>query len=126
MLRLLVALLPTLRSAMRCRRDLMLENLALRQQLVTLAGRRHLDIRPADRVFWILLHRLWSVWAETFAIVQPDTVVRWHRSGFRIYWNWLSRPRRIPGARPKSRPDLGDLSPEPPRRHRRLGGAAAT
>jgi len=68
-----------------------LENLALRQQLATLAGRRHPDIRPSDRVFWTLLRRPWSGWAETLAIVRPDTVVGWHRAGFRIYWNWLSR-----------------------------------
>jgi len=91
MLRLLVALLPTLRSALRTRRDLVVENLALRQQLATLAGRRHPVIRPADRLFWILLRRLWSGWAESLAIVRPDTVVRWHRAGFRVYWNWLSR-----------------------------------
>jgi hypothetical protein len=57
MVRLLVALLPTLFSAMRSRRHLVIENLALRQQLATLAGRRHPDIRPADRVFWVLLRR---------------------------------------------------------------------
>jgi hypothetical protein len=74
MLRLLVALLPTLFSAMRSRRHLVIENLALRQQIATLAGRRHPDIRLADRVFWILLRRLWSRWAETLAIVRPDTV----------------------------------------------------
>jgi putative transposase len=91
MLRLLVALLPTLRSAMRSRRDLVIENLALRQQLGTLASRRHPDIRAADRVFWILLRGLWSGWAESLAIVRPDTVVRWHRAGFHIYWYWLSR-----------------------------------
>jgi hypothetical protein len=60
MLRLFVALLPTLLSAMRSRRHLVIENLALRQQLVILAGRRHPDIRPANRVFWILLRRIWS------------------------------------------------------------------
>jgi hypothetical protein len=76
---------------LRSRRDLMVENLALRQQLATLAGRRDPVIRPADRLFWILLRRLWSGWAESLAIVRPDTVVRWHRAGFRIYWNWLSR-----------------------------------
>lgn len=62
MLRLLVALLPTLRAALRSRRDLVIENLALRQQLAPLAGRRHPVIRPADRLFWILLRRLWSGW----------------------------------------------------------------
>jgi hypothetical protein len=91
MLRLLVALLPTLRSALRWRRELVVENLALRQQLATPAVRRHPVIRPADRFFWIFLRRLRSGWAERLAIVRPDTVVRWHRAGFRIYWNWLSR-----------------------------------
>ena len=91
MLRLLVALLPTLFSAMRSRRHLMIENLALRQQLATLAGRRLPDIRPSDRVFWILLRRSWSRWAEALTIVRPDTAVRWHRAGFRTYWNRVSR-----------------------------------
>ena len=91
MLRLLVALLPTFRSALRSRRDLVIENLALRQQLATLVPRRRPVIRAADRVFWTLLRRHWSGWAETLTIVRPETVVRWHRAGFRIYWNWLSR-----------------------------------
>ena len=81
----------------------MIENLALRQQLVTLAGRRHPDIRPADRVFWILLRRSWSRWAEALAIVRPDTVVRWHRVGFRTYWNWLSRRGKRSGRPPLPR-----------------------
>ena len=57
MLRLLVALLPTLRSALRAHRDLVVENLALRQQLATVAGRRHPVIQRADGLFWILLRR---------------------------------------------------------------------
>jgi putative transposase len=73
MLRLLVALLPTLRAALRSRRDLVIENLALRQQLATLASRRHPVIRPADGLFWILLRRFWSGWVGSLAIVQPDT-----------------------------------------------------
>jgi len=74
---------------MRSRRDLVIQNLALRQQLANLASRRHPGIRPADRLFWIVLRRLWSGWVGSLAIVQQDTVVRWHRAGFRIYWNWL-------------------------------------
>jgi putative transposase len=103
MLRLLVALLPTLRSALRFRRDLMVENLALRQQLATLVSRRRPVLGPADRLFWILLRRFWSGWAESLAIVQPDTVVRWHRAGFRIYWNWLSRCSERSGRPPLPR-----------------------
>jgi hypothetical protein len=76
MLRLLVALLPTLGSAMRSRHLLVIENLTLPQEFATLAGRRHPDIRPADRVFWALLRRSWSRWAEALAIVESDTVVR--------------------------------------------------
>jgi hypothetical protein len=90
MLRLLVAFLPTLFSAMRSRRHLVIENLALRQRPATVAGRSYPDIRAADRAFWILLRRYWSRWAEALAIVRPGTVVRWHRAGLRIYWNWLS------------------------------------
>jgi putative transposase len=88
---------------MRSRRDLVIENLALRQQLVTLVARRHPDIRPADRVFWILLRRFWSGWVGSHAVVQPDTVVRWHRAGFRIYWNWLSMRGKRSGRPPLPR-----------------------
>jgi hypothetical protein len=65
--RLLVALLATFLSVIRSRRDLVIENLALRQQLATLAGRQHPDIRPADRAFWILVRRSWSGWAASLA-----------------------------------------------------------
>jgi transposase InsO family protein len=88
------------RSAIRSRRDLVVENLALRQQLATLVGRRRPDIQPIDRVFWILLRRLWSEWAGSLAIVRPETVVRWHSAGFRIYWNWLSRRGKRSGRPP--------------------------
>jgi len=103
MIRLLVALLPTLRSAMRSRRDLVVENLALRQQLATLVSRQRPAIWLADRLFWILLLRFWRRWTETLTIVEPNTVVRWHRAGFRIYWNWLSRRGRRSGRPPLPR-----------------------
>jgi putative transposase len=103
MIRLLVALRPTFRSAMRARRDLVIENLALRQQLATLTSRRRPAIRLADRIFWILLRRFWRRWTETLTFVEPDTVVRWHRSGFRAYWNWLSRRGKRSGRPPLPR-----------------------
>jgi hypothetical protein len=87
--RLLVAILPTLFSAMRARCHLVIENLALRQQLATFASRLHPDIRPSDRVLWVLLRQAWSGWAGALAIVRPDTVLRWHCAGFRIYWNYV-------------------------------------
>src|SRR5574341_80275 len=100
MLRLLRALFPVLVSAFRSRRELVLENLALRQQLSTLASRHRPAIRPSDRVFWVALRRLWSGWKNVLVIVHPETVVRWHRAGFRFYWARLSRRCSPPGRPP--------------------------
>jgi hypothetical protein len=73
--------------------------LALRQQLATFAEKGHRPrIAPADRCFWVLLSRTWSGWKEILVIVQPETVVRWHRKGFRLYWRAISKsgPGRPP------------------------------
>jgi len=48
-------------------------------------------MRTCDRVFWILLRRLWTKWSDALVIVKPDTIVRWHRAGFRLFWSWVSR-----------------------------------
>ena len=48
-----------------------------------------------DQVFWVFLRRVWSRWAEVLVVVKPETVVRWHRAGFRLYWRWLSRRREL-------------------------------
>jgi hypothetical protein len=85
-------------GAMRCtfhtRAELALENLALRQQLANL---RHTSGRPrirmADLALWLVLSRLWSRWADVLVIVKPDTVIRWHRTGFSLFWRWKSRSR---------------------------------
>jgi transposase InsO family protein len=75
-------------------RDLTLENLALRQQLAVLR-RRHPQPRFAasDRFFWVILRRLWAGWKRALVLVEPDSVVRWHRAGFKLYWTWISRHR---------------------------------
>ena len=94
MLALFLSLLGALHAAFRSRADLTLENLALRQQLANLrrtSGRPHL--RKADRAFWLVLSRVWSRWADVLVVVKPDTVVRWHRAGFRLFWRWKSRSR---------------------------------
>jgi len=76
----------------RCRRGLMLENLALRQQLVVLK-RKHPrpKLGPLDKLFWVVALRFWSRWKETLVLVLPETVVRWHRAGFRRYWAMLCK-----------------------------------
>ncbi len=96
-------LLPFFRclvSAFWTRRELALENLALRQQLAVL--RRSVK-RPRvsvfDRGFWVVLSRIWRDWRRSLVLVKPETVIRWHRSGFRRYWTWKSRRRR-PGRPP--------------------------
>jgi hypothetical protein len=78
-------------GCVRSRRDLVLENLALRQHL----GARHPRPRLAlhDRLFWVILRRFWSDWRRALLIVHPETVVRWHRAGFKMYWKWISRRR---------------------------------
>jgi len=81
MLHLLAELLPTLLSAMNSLCDLVIENLALHQQLATLAGRRHPDIRFSDRVSRILLCRSWSRGAEALAVVRPCRPACWILAG---------------------------------------------
>ena len=83
-LRLLFVLLT---QSFRSRRDLLLENLALRQQLAVLKA-KHPQPRLAapDRLFWVVLRRFWPGWKQALLIVQPETVVRWHRAGFKLYW----------------------------------------
>src|SRR5215510_1688053 len=82
---------------------LVAENLCLRQQLVVLRRRQ---LRPrllgADRRFWILARQWYSGWRDVLLIVQPETVLRWHREGWRAYWRWRSRPRRTGGREPIS------------------------
>jgi hypothetical protein len=94
-LRLLFVLF--VRSA-RSRRDLMLENLALRQQLAVLQQKHPLPrLAPSDKLLWVILRWLWPGWQRALILVQPETVVRWHKVGFKLYWKWLSRHRNRAG-----------------------------
>ena len=105
----LAVLLAALRSVVRSRAELELENLALRQQINVL--RRSLKKRPklssGDRLFWVSLSRLWRDWPSTLVIVKPETVVAWHRKGFRLFWTWKVR-RGQPG-RPGIPCEIRDL-----------------
>ena len=97
MCRWLKVILGSLRSSIRNQRELALENLALRQQLATLKFRGpRPNLTDSDRMFWVVLSRFWSKWTSVVHIVQPATVIRWHRQGFRYYWCWKSRPRGRP------------------------------
>ena len=109
MLRLLGLLLVILARSFHSRHNLLLENLALRQQLAVL-GTRHPQPRfkAPDKLFWVILRHLWPGWKQALILVQPETVVRWHRAGFKLYWTWLSRRRLRRGRRPTPR-EVRDL-----------------
>jgi putative transposase len=133
---MITLILTGLLRGVRTRRALVLENLALRHQLAVLqraAPRPRL--RRSDRLFWVLLSRLWSGWADAVSMVQPETVIRWQRTGFRLCWTWKSagtgqaarpspwRParRETAGGRVGPRP-----SPSPSSGHRRRPGESWT
>lgn len=70
------------------------ENLALRQQLAILQrSTPRPGLRRRDRVFWVLLSWIWTGWQSPLILVRPETVVRWHRLGFRFFWRWESRSK---------------------------------
>ena len=101
MLQMLRVFFLALIGCARSRRDLVLENLALRQQLAALTARRpRLRLAARDRVFWVILRRFWSEWRRVLLIVHPETVVAWHLGGFKMYWKWISRRSMRSGRKP--------------------------
>ena len=91
-MQLLKAIVAVLRAFLSNRSALALENLALRHQFTVLhRTAKRPKLRRRDRIFWTWLARLWPAWKSALLIVQPETVVRWHRLGFRLYWRWKSR-----------------------------------
>src|SRR5260370_37825578 len=77
-----------------CTRALLqVEILALRHQLAVLkrSQRHRLRLNSVDRLLWVWLSRIWSQWRSALLIVKPETVIAWHRKGFRLYWSWKSR-----------------------------------
>jgi len=90
------AIFLILRGLVRGRAVLALENLALRQQLAVLRRSvRRPRLRPRDRLFWVLLRRYSADWLSHLILVKPETVVGWHRLGFRLFWRWKSRKGEV-------------------------------
>jgi len=98
MFRILLPLVTTIFRCLHARRTLLLENLVLRQQLAVLK-RKHTRprLRAFDKIFWVLALRFWSGWKQALIVVSPETVVGWHRTGFKLYWRAISRARRVIG-----------------------------
>lgn len=90
----ILSCLVALRAFLRSRSDTALEILALRQQVAVLKRQRpRPSLNTCDRLFWTTLRYIWSRWTEALILVEPETVVGWHRAGFRVYWRWRSRPK---------------------------------
>ncbi|HMD95795.1 MAG TPA: IS3 family transposase [Terriglobia bacterium] len=88
-------------------RELALENLALRQQLTVFKRKcPRARLRRADRFFWVWLSRCWKDWQRALIIVRPETVVAWHRTGFRLFWTCISWRK---GGRPEVSPAIRAL-----------------
>ena len=102
-----LSMLAVVRVFFQSRGDTALEVLALRQQVAVLKRKRPRPVlNSRDRLFWTTLRNFWSRWSDVLVIVQPETVVGWHRAGFRLYWRWRSRPR---GGRPKITEEMRGL-----------------
>jgi putative transposase len=105
MLELLPIFLPTLAKLFRKRRDLLIEILLLRHPLqVALRARPRRRLVTRDRFFWLVVRSLYPDWRRHLILVRPETVLRWHRRGWRLFWRWrsglhLGRPRLSPEIR---------------------------
>src|SRR5258707_9415340 len=85
-------LAAALSTAFKSRAALQLENLALRHQLGVLRRSvKRLKLMFADRLLWAWLSESWSDWRSALVIVRPETVIGWHRKGFRLLWTWKVR-----------------------------------
>src|SRR5215470_5170416 len=83
------------------------ENLALHQQLAVLNRKNHRpQLHRRDRFFWVILSRLWKNWRGVLIIVKPETVIKWRRQGFKLYWRWKSK---APVGRPKIDKEIREL-----------------
>jgi putative transposase len=95
MIAVFLSFLRTLRGLAQSRAALHLEMLALRHQLQVFERSRPRRVRlvKTDRWLWVWLSRVWAGWRTALVIVEPETVIAWHRRGIRLFWTWKSRRR---------------------------------
>ena len=108
MLRILSIIYQWIQLRFRSRQAIEAENIALRHQLALLRMRspKHIRVGFWDRFILVTLYRLSPSVLESIHIVEPATILRWHRKGFRAYWRWKSRGR---GGRPRVDRELREL-----------------
>jgi transposase InsO family protein len=104
---LILLVVRTIVVACRGHHDLVLENMALRQQLRVLQRAARPRLRTRDRMFWVLLSGTWPRWRSALVLVQPDTVIRWHRDWLRR--RWARRSGRNRAGRPPLDPEVRRL-----------------
>jgi hypothetical protein len=91
----LIVLIRLVVAGVGSRRNLLLKNLALRHQLLVLRrSSSQPRLTPIDRAPWAWLSQVWDGSKRRLCLVQPSTVIRWHRAGFRLFWRWKNRPRK--------------------------------
>ena len=108
MLEYLLLLLSLIRAAVRDREALVAENLLLRQQLAVLTRptRKRPRLRARDKLFWVVVRALRGDWRRHLLVVRPESVIRWHRQGWRLFWRWRSRG---PIGRPRLSAEVREL-----------------
>jgi transposase InsO family protein len=108
MVEILIKLLLVARSKLKSRARLEAENIVLRQQVIVLSrkARTRLRLRNIDRLILVWMYQLFPSILNTITVIKPETVIRWHRGGFRAYWRWKSRQR---GGRPRIDRKIRDL-----------------
>ena len=108
MIALLQLVLSYIRDSVRSREELKVEIILLRQQLSVLRRQvpDRVRLRGFDRALLIWLYRLFPAFLRAVVIVRPETVIGWHRAGYRAWWRWKSR---APAGRPTIERELRDL-----------------
>jgi putative transposase len=102
------AMLAYVRAFLIARHRLALEAVALRQQLAVYKRRQpRPKLNRFDRLFWVVIRQIWTNWSEALILVKPETVVSWHRAGYRLFWKWRCRRRRQ--GRPKVTEEIRGL-----------------
>ena len=104
----LLLLVGLIHAALRSRSDLVAENLLLRQQLAVLTRptRKRSQLRVRDRLFWFVVRAVRRDWRRHLVVVRPETVIGWHRRGWRLFWRWKLRAR---GGRPRLDAEVREL-----------------
>jgi hypothetical protein len=108
MVEILIKLLLVARSKLKSRARLEAENIVLLQQVIMLSrkARSRLRLRNIDRLILVCLYRLFPSILNAITVITPETVIRWHRRGFRAYWRWESRQQ---SGRPRIDREIRDL-----------------